>query len=150
MNQVIIYTYQSIKGPKSRNGAYTYILETETANKLKATLTSTELFEEPMSENKAELVTLLKALKRLIAECDLVIIAESEYIKQGIENWCDNWKANNWLNAKGKEIANAEEWKEVSDYLDKRKVIVLTNQQHEYKHWLETQTNKKLKEISDE
>ena len=90
MMQVNIYTYQTIKGPGTKAGTCTYILETEVKGKL-VTLTKSESLE-PMSENKAELTVMLKALKRLRKECEVTIYGESNYIKQGAESWLDRWQ----------------------------------------------------------
>ena len=89
---VNIYTYQTIRGPNVKKGAYAYILETEIKGKT-ATLTDIGIIE-PMSANKAELTILLKALKRLRGECDLHIFTESLYIMSGIETNLDKWEQN--------------------------------------------------------
>lgn len=149
---VNIYIYQTIRGPGKKAGAYTYILETEINNKT-ATLTDTGLLE-PMTENKAELKTLLKALKRLRGESDLVIFTESQYIKIAIDEWIDKWIHDNWKNAKGKEIANIEEWQQVKAYKDKHKMQIVhckdMGYSNTYKKWMIAEADKRMRGKNDE
>ena len=115
---VNIYIYQTIKGPGTRAGSYTYILEADVNGKV-ATLTSTDTLE-PMTEKKAELTVILKALKRLVKDCDVMIVGCSAYLITAINQWLDNWENSNWKNAKGKDIANKEEWQELLKYIRKQ------------------------------
>ena len=144
MMQVNIYTYQTIKGPGTKAGTCTYILETEVKGKV-ATLTKTESLE-TMSENKAELTAILKALKRLRKECEVTIFGESNYIKQGAERWLDGWVAAGWKNAKGKEVANKEEWQQFHEFRTKYNITISSPVQHSYSNWIKGETDKKEKE----
>lgn len=137
---VNIYMYQTIRGPGKKAGSYTYILEA-IVNSKPATLTVTDTLE-PMSENKAELTILLKALKRLRKECDVVIFGASNYITAGINEWLEEWEAASWKNKKGKEIANIEEWKEMLIF--KRQYKITTScEKNAYSQWIEEETMKK-------
>lgn len=154
---VNIYTYQTIRGPNIKKGAYAYILESEIKGK---TGTAKDIgIIEPMSANKAELTTLLKALKRLCSECDLHIFTESMYIITGIEINLDKWEQNGWKTSKGEEIANISEWQQINEYRKKHKMSVaycgktkecINTVSHEYQEWMKWETNKKLKENTDD
>lgn len=137
---VNIYMYQTIRGPGKKAGSYTFILETIIKGK-PATLTVTDTLE-PMSENKAELTILLKALKRLRKECDVVVYGASNYIITGLNEWLESWEASGWKNKKGKDIANMDEWKEVRDFMKKIK-ITTSCEKHSYSRWIEEETLKK-------
>ena len=139
--------HHTIRGPGKKAGAYTYILETEINGKV-ATLTDTGVLE-PMSENKAELVILLKALKRLRKECDLDIIGVSIPFKTSFEEWLDKWKKANWKNAKGKDVANAEYWQQVVEFKDKYNISISDQEEHQYKKWMIAETEKKMKGVKD-
>lgn len=136
---VNIYLYQTIKGPGTKAGYYTYILETYIKGKA-ATLTVTDKLE-PMSENKAELTILLKALKRLRKQCDVVIYGLNNYTVSGINEWAETWLAAGWKNKKGKDIANKEEWQEVMEYLVKYN-IATSSEENSYSRWMVEQTEK--------
>lgn len=144
---VNMYIYQTIKGPGTKKGAYTYILETEVKGK-SVTLTDTN-FLDSMSENKAELNVLLKALKRLRMECDVTIIGATQYIKSGFEQWLDKWIEADWKNAKGKEVANSIEWHLINIYRQKYNITVSDQEEHQYKKWMIAETEKKLREVND-
>lgn len=138
---VTIYIYQTIKGPGKKNGAYTYILETELNGQIK-TLTDSGLLE-AMSENKAELTVLLKALKRIRKECTVQVIGLNNHVRAGIIQWLDTWIEANWKNAKGKEISNLEEWQQIKEYKDKYKLVLFSEQDYSYKNWMITETEKR-------
>lgn len=143
---VNIYMYQTIRGPGKKAGSYTYILEAVVKNK-PATLTVTDTLE-PMSENKAELTILLKALKRLRKQCDVVVFGASNYIIAGINEWLEEWEAADWKNKKGKDIANLDEWKEVRDFM-KAYRITTSSDKHSYSQWIEEETQKKERQRKD-
>lgn len=144
---VNIYLYQTIKGPGKKKGAYSYILETKINGK-EVTLSDVGLLE-PMSEEKAQLTILLKALKRLRTECDLNIIGVSIPIKAGIEKRIDKWANAEWKNAKGKEIANKEEWQQFQEFKTKYNITVSDQEEHQYRNWMESETKKKMQEVKD-
>lgn len=141
MMLVKIYVYQTIKGPGTKSGSYTYILETEIKGKT-ATLSKTDILE-PMTENKAELTILLEALKRLRASCDVEIIGTSEYVKQGFENWIDGWIESDWKNARGKDVANKEQWQQLAEYMKNYSIAISTEKDHAYSQWMQKETDKK-------
>lgn len=137
---VNIYIYQTIKGPRVKEGAFTYILET-TVNGNVATLTKTDKLE-PTTENNAELKVLLMALGRMRKPSEILVIGVNDYVRNGIER-LPKWKAEGWKNAKGKEIANAEEWQALNKYLERYKIKAIGDCQHEYRHWMICESNKK-------
>lgn len=143
MMLVRVYTYQSIKGPGTKAGAYTYVLECEINHHI-ATLTKTGKLE-PMSENMAELTVILESLGRITKDCEVIILCESTYIETGVNKWLEGWKKNSWRTAKGNEVANATLWQQFSEYIDKYNIQVFTHQQHEYKNWILNETEKELK-----
>lgn len=140
---VNIYMYQTVKGPGKKAGSYTFVLETMLKGKA-ATLTVTDTFEQ-MSENKAELTVLLKALSRIHKECDVIIYTESNYILQGLNEWLESWEASSWKNKKGKEVANKEEWQQVKEFMRKHNVMT-SNMGNAYSQWMYEQTQKKERE----
>lgn len=141
---VNIYMYHTIHSPGTKAGSFTYILETEINGKV-ATLTKTDILE-PMTENRAELTVLLKALKRLRKECDVLIIGAGAYIKQGVESWLEKWIEADWKNAKGKDVANKEEWQQFLEFSQKYNIKICEPCSHSYSYWIQTTTDKKEKE----
>ena len=138
--KVNIYIYQTIKGPGTRAGSYTYILEADMNGKI-ATLTSTDTLE-PMTEKAAELTVILKALSRICKECEIQIVGCSPYMVQATSEWINNWIENDWKNAKGKEIANKEQWQNLLEYMRKYSITFTKECQHEYLNWIKSETEK--------
>lgn len=141
---VNIYMYHTIHSPGTKAGSFTYILETEINGKV-ATLTKTDILE-PMTENRAELTVLLKALKRLRKECDVLVYGAGTYIKTGCEEWIDKWISAGWKNAKGKDVANMEEWQQFQEFRERYNITICPDTKHSYSEWMQTTTDKKEKE----
>lgn len=142
---VNIYTCTSAKGPGKKSVAYTYILEVET-NKGPATLTKTEVLE-LATENQAELKALSAALRRIKKPCMLNIFTNSVYVSAGYEQKrLEKWIENDWKNAKGKPVANMEEWKELADLLGRHTFQFFTGMKHSYYSWMKAETEKREKE----
>ena len=141
---VNIYIYQTIKGPGTKAGSFTYILETEINGKT-ATLTKTDTLE-PMTENKAELTVLLKALKRLRTKCSVQVIGSSDYVRQGAEKWLKDWVRQDFKTAKGKEVANKEEWQQLLTYQEAYDIVFAREKHHSYSNWMKEETERKERE----
>lgn len=144
MKKVNIYTYSTIKGPGTKSGSYTYLLEYVT-EKGTATLTKQGAMEQ-VTENQAELRVLLEAANRIHEPCEITVFTESDYLKNGVEGWLDRWKAADWKNSKGKEVANSEEWKKVAELLGTHHIVILAKEAHSYRSWIRSETEKKEKE----
>ena len=144
MQHVNIYTESSIKGPRKRDGVYGYVLEMGTS-KGPATLTKIEYIKD-VTENKSELMAIIGALKRLKGKCELTIYTESSHVAAGFQNgWIDNWIQSEWKNAKGKDVANKEEWQEMHHLLNEQEFELRVSEEHSYKEWLKKEVNKKSK-----
>lgn len=145
MDMVNVYICTTVKGPRKRAGAYTYILEMETA-KGPATLSKTEYMKEA-TEHQAELQALIAALKRLTKPCALSIYTDSTYLASAIErDWITDWKEKNWVNAKGQPIANMAEWQEMAILLNEHHIQCLVGSRHSYYTWMQQEAKKKLEE----
>lgn len=98
------------------------------------------------AENGAELKALIYALKRITQKCDLLIYTESNYVAAGFRlGWSEDWKRSGWKNAKGKEVANKEEWQELLILLNGQQFDFKVKEEHEYRQWLQREV-KRIKE----
>lgn len=136
---VKIYLCSSIKGPRRRNGAVGYVLETETDYGV-ATLSDLEKVKD-MTENQSETYALMKALGRLTKKCDLIICTDSPYVI-GSMNRLEKWKADGWKKTNGEPISNLEEWKKIAEILNGITFWPILKDQHEYRYWLQNETKK--------
>ncbi|HVF63494.1 MAG TPA: ribonuclease HI [Casimicrobiaceae bacterium] len=74
-----------------------------------------ELFggERATTNNRMELTAVIRALASLDSGSDIDLYTDSQYVKQGIENWIHTWKRNGWRTASRQPVKNAELWREL-------------------------------------
>ena len=60
-----------------------------------------ELFgsEPQTTNNRMELTAAVKGLAALREPCEVEIVTDSQYMKNGIQKWIANWKRNGWRTA---------------------------------------------------
>lgn len=75
------------------------------------------------SNNVAELKAAAKALEiALEAKTpSLTILADSEYVIQGVNKQLENWKASGWVRSNGEVVKNREHWEELDNHLTRFK-----------------------------
>lgn len=62
------------------------------------------------TNNRMELMAAIQALESLKRPCDVVLVTDSQYVRQGITQWLAQWKRRNWLTADKKPVKNVELW----------------------------------------
>ena len=62
------------------------------------------------TNNRMELTAAIKGLEALNRECDVSITTDSQYVRQGITRWIDNWKVKNWKTANRQLVKNRDLW----------------------------------------
>mgnify|MGYP001095709003 FL=1 len=67
-------------------------------------------FESETTNNIMELTAVIKALESLKEECHIILTTDSNYVKDGITDWINNWKLNGWKTANKKPVKNKELW----------------------------------------
>ncbi|MBE5852288.1 MAG: hypothetical protein E7299_04950 [Lachnospiraceae bacterium] len=138
MKEINIYLYSTIKGGKEKNGAYTYILETATS-KGNATITKTEKVED-MTANKSVLCALIAAMKRIRQSSYLVIYTDCHYLVANTRDSLGKWSRNGWKTARGDEIKNPEQWKEIHQLLMPHSFEFIVGTSHSYYQWMKKET----------
>lgn len=74
------------------------------------------------TNNRMELTAVIEALKALKKECEVTIHTDSKYVMQGVLEWLENWKKNNWRTTNKKsEVKNIDLWQELDELLKKHK-----------------------------
>jgi len=48
------------------------------------------------TNNRMELTAAIEALAALKETCEVEVVTDSKYVKNGIEQWMKNWKRNGW------------------------------------------------------
>lgn len=67
-------------------------------------------FEPQTTNNRMEITAAMEGLAALKEPCEVEIVTDSEYLKNGITTWIHNWKRNGWR--KGT-IKNQDLWQEL-------------------------------------
>ena len=71
-----------------------------------------------------ELTAAIKALEFLSKDSEpITIITDSNYLKNGINNWITNWKKNNWKTANKKPVKNKDLWLILDDQTSLKNII---------------------------
>jgi ribonuclease HI len=66
---------------------------------------------EPLTtNNRMELTAVIRALEALKRPSELRIFTDSEYVRRGITEWMQSWKARGWKTADRKPVKNQDLW----------------------------------------
>ena len=74
------------------------------------------------TNNRMELAAAIEGLKRLKERCSVEIVTDSEYVKNGIMSWIQNWKKNGWKTAAKKAVVNQDLWMMLDDRVNAHQV----------------------------
>lgn len=139
---VRIFMCSTAKGAKNSIVGYAYVLEADMDGKI-ATISKTGKLKD-ITRNSADCEVLLEALKRVKPGNTVELFTENMFIKTAIEQWLSRWQQSGWINSKGEAIK--EEWKNIAEILVERPIRnIFVNNQHEYRHWLQTEAEKEKK-----
>ena len=115
MKTVVIYTDGACKGNPGPGG-WGALLEYDGHRK--------ELFggEPHTTNNRMELVAVIRALEALKRESDVAIYTDSQYVKNGIEAWIHAWKRNGWKTSDKKPVKNEDLWRELDELATRHRI----------------------------
>ena len=139
MFEVAIYLEASSVSPRETKRKYGYVLETKT--KTNKTRTVEDFEEITATYHKTLLVAAVKALKRLNRTCMVTIHINNSFVANMIENQLSKWAENGFNTISGDDIANKEEWIELSEEL-KKHIYTITQDKHSYTAWLRREMEK--------
>lgn len=75
--------------------------------------------EKNTTNNKMEILAVLKALELLKEPCNVTIYSDSAYVVNTIEKgWLNSWKKNNWIKSDKNKVKNIELWEEMLKFLE--------------------------------
>ena len=79
-------------------------------------------FDLKTTNNKMELKAVIEGLKTINPKNNVTIITDSQYVKNGINQWIFNWKKNGWKTAAKKPVKNIDLWKELDGLVENHSV----------------------------
>lgn len=67
------------------------------------------------TNNRMELLAAIRGLQALTRPCQVILVTDSAYVKNGITQWIRGWQRNGWRTADRKPVKNADLWQELID-----------------------------------
>jgi ribonuclease HI len=74
------------------------------------------------TNNRMELMAAISALEALTKPCEVDLHTDSQYVRNGISSWINNWKKNGWKTADKKPVKNVDLWQKLDAALKEHKV----------------------------
>ena len=65
------------------------------------------------TNNRMELMAVIKALEALSRPCKARVHTDSQYVQKGISEWIHSWKRRGWRTADNKPVKNVDLWQEL-------------------------------------
>ncbi len=87
------------------------------------------------TNNRMELMAVIKALEALKFPCEVNLYSDSTYVLNAIDKWLDNWKKKNFKNVKNEDL-----WKRFLEVSKPHKINVI---------WIKGHSGHKENEICD-
>ena len=111
-----IYTDGSCLGNPG-NGGWAFLLKDGD------NLISMSGFQKETTNNQMELTAAINALNYINDSlAEIIIITDSNYVKNGISDWIINWKKNNWKTATKSNVKNQNLWEKLDELNSKLNV----------------------------
>lgn len=77
---------------------------------------------ENTTNNRMELMAAIEGLRALKEPCEVLLMTDSTYVKDGITRWLANWKKNGWKTAAKKAVKNQDLWEQLDQQTSRHDV----------------------------
>ncbi|MDQ6663321.1 MAG: ribonuclease HI [Acidobacteriota bacterium] len=74
------------------------------------------------TNNRMELTAAIEGLRTLKEPCDVEVITDSEYLRNGITSWIAGWKKKNWLTSAKKPVINRDLWEDLDAHAGRHQI----------------------------
>ncbi|MEK7768256.1 MAG: ribonuclease HI [Pseudomonadota bacterium] len=74
------------------------------------------------TNNRMELLAVIRALEALTRPCEIHIHTDSQYVQKGISEWIHAWKKRNWHTAAKKPVKNDDLWKQLDQLAQRHQI----------------------------
>ena len=83
-----------------------------------------ELFggEPNTTNNRMELLAVIRALESLSRACQVQVYTDSQYVQKGIGEWIVSWKRRGWKTADKKPVKNEDLWRRLDELAGQHRV----------------------------
>lgn len=79
-------------------------------------------FHPATTNNRAELMGAIDALRALKVRCRVTITTDSRYLEQGMKEWLPRWVAAGWRLSSGKPVLNQDLWIQLAELVKRHEV----------------------------
>lgn len=79
-------------------------------------------YERETTNNRMELMAVIRALETLRRRCSVRIVTDSQYVMKGVTEWMAAWKRRGWRTAARKPVANRDLWERLDAALQQHDV----------------------------
>ncbi|WP_180541631.1 ribonuclease HI [Nevskia soli] len=74
------------------------------------------------TNNRMELTAALEGLRTLNERCEVDLVTDSEYLRNGMTKWMANWKRRGWMTAEKKPVINRDLWEALDQEVARHEV----------------------------
>lgn len=74
------------------------------------------------TNNRMELSAVIFGLQALSRSVEVTVITDSQYVKNGMQQWIHSWKRNGWRTAARKPVKNVDLWQQLDELVTQHKV----------------------------
>ncbi len=82
------------------------------------------------TNNRMELRAAIEGLRSLKEDCEVEVVTDSEYVKNGITTWIHGWKRKGWITASKKPVVNQDLWKDLDAEVARHKTTWVWTKGH--------------------
>jgi ribonuclease HI len=107
---VTIYTDGACKGNPGQGGWGAILLYNNISKEIYG-------YEAETTNNRMELMAVIRALSLLNKSCDVILYTDSKYVQKGMSEWIENWIKKNWKNVK-----NVDLWQQIYKLAKQHKI----------------------------
>ncbi|WP_457676664.1 ribonuclease HI [Thiolapillus sp.] len=74
------------------------------------------------TNNRMELLAVIRGLEALTRPTAVTVVTDSQYVKNGMNQWIHNWKRNGWKTAAKKPVKNEDLWRRLDELVQQHDV----------------------------
>ncbi|MBQ0721144.1 MAG: ribonuclease HI [Gammaproteobacteria bacterium] len=93
------------------------------------------------TNNRMELLAAIRGLEAVSETCHIDLTSDSQYVRKGITEWLQGWKAKGWKTAAKKPVKNKDLWQLLDEQAQRH---------HVNWHWVKGHSGHRENEIADD
>jgi len=82
------------------------------------------------TNNRMELTAAIEGLRAINESCEVEVVTDSEYVKNGITQWIHAWKRNGWRRSDKQPELNGDLWRELDEEAARHKTTWIWTKGH--------------------